>query len=95
MNAFLRSLSHWSIGEKLQLVKDLWDDIADEKKLPTSAAARAEVMRRAQLRECHRGQGKTLDRQVPYSLHFRIEVQRIRVLACIHHSRHPQRWPEA
>lgn len=31
----------------------------------------------------------------PYSLHFRIEHQTVRVLACIHHSRDPQRWLEA
>lgn len=31
----------------------------------------------------------------PYSLHFRIEDDCVRVLACIHHSRDPQRWPGA
>jgi toxin ParE1/3/4 len=31
----------------------------------------------------------------PYSLHFRIEEQRVRVLACVHHRRDPQSWPGA
>lgn len=31
----------------------------------------------------------------PYSLHFRVEGQHVRVLACIHHRRDPKRWPQA
>jgi hypothetical protein len=31
----------------------------------------------------------------PYSLHFRIEDECVRVLACIHQSRDPKRWPGA
>ena len=31
----------------------------------------------------------------PYSLHFRVEGECVRVFACIHHSRDPQSWPGA
>jgi len=29
----------------------------------------------------------------PYSFHFRIEDQCVRVIACVHQSRNPKRWP--
>ena len=61
MNAVLKSLSHLSVEEKLQLVEDLWDEIADEKKLPSSAAAQTEVLRRVAWRDSHPGPGKPLD----------------------------------
>lgn len=31
----------------------------------------------------------------PYALHFRLETDCVRVLACVHHRRDPQRWPGA
>ncbi len=62
MNAILKSLDHLSVEEKLQLVEDLWDDIAEQKNpVPVSQATRAEVMRRAAWRDAHPGHGKTLD----------------------------------
>ena len=62
MNAILKSLDYLSVEEKLQLVEDLWDDIAEQKNpLPVTLASRAEVMRRAAWRDAHRGPGKTLD----------------------------------
>lgn len=61
MNAILKTLSHLSVEEKLQLVEDLWDDIAEEKKRPTSDAARAEVLRRAAWRDANPGPGKSLE----------------------------------
>lgn len=62
MNAVLKSLSHLSVEEKLQLVEDLWDDIAAEKKKDAvSKATRAEVLRRAAWRDKHPGPGKSLD----------------------------------
>lgn len=64
MNAILKSLAHLSAEEKLQLVEDLWDDIADEKKPHSSQAARDEVLRRAAWRDSHPGDGKTLDQIV-------------------------------
>ena len=61
MNAVLKSLNHLSVEEKLQLVEDLWDDIAEQKAIPVSAATQAEVMRRAAWRDANPGRGKTLD----------------------------------
>ena len=62
MNAILKSLEHLSVEEKLQLVEDLWDDIAEQKNpLSVTLASRAEVMRRAAWRDAHPGPGKTLD----------------------------------
>jgi len=62
MNAILKSLNHLSVEEKLQLVEDLWDDIAEQKHpLPVSQATRTEVLRRAAWRDAHPGPGKTLD----------------------------------
>lgn len=62
MNAILKSLDHLTVEEKLQLVEDLWDEIAEQKPpVPVSQATRAEVMRRAAWRDAHPGHGKTLD----------------------------------
>jgi putative addiction module component (TIGR02574 family) len=61
MNAVLKSLSHLSVEEKLQLVEDLWDDIAEHEKGATSDAARAEVLRRAAWRDANPGAGRSLD----------------------------------
>lgn len=61
MNANLKSLAHLSVEEKLQLVEDLWDDIAEQKKPHSSEAARTEVLRRGAWRDAHPGPGKSLD----------------------------------
>ncbi|MFM9901861.1 MAG: addiction module protein [Polaromonas sp.] len=62
MNAVLKSLEHLSVDEKLQLVEDLWDEIAEQKKpLPTSHATQTEVLKRAAWRDANPGHGKTLD----------------------------------
>lgn len=62
MNAVLKSLEHLTVEEKLQLVEDLWDDIAEQKKpIPISQATQAEVMKRAAWRDANPGRGKTLD----------------------------------
>lgn len=62
MNAVLKSLDYLSTQEKLQLVEDLWDDIAQQKDaLPITQAARDEVTRRAIWRDAHPGPGKSLD----------------------------------
>jgi putative addiction module component (TIGR02574 family) len=61
MNAVLKSLNHLSVEEKLQLVEDLWDDIAAQKAIPISQATQTEVMKRAAWRDANPGHGKTLD----------------------------------
>ena len=61
MNAVLKSLNHLSVEEKLQLVEDLWDDIAEQKAIPVSQATQIEVMKRAAWRDANPGHGKTLD----------------------------------
>ncbi|WP_372827709.1 addiction module protein [Polaromonas sp.] len=62
MNAILKSLDHLSVEEKLQLVEDLWDDIAEQKSpVPATPFTRAEVLRRVAWRDAHPGPGKTLD----------------------------------
>lgn len=61
MNAVLKSLNHLSVEEKLQLVEDMWDDIAEQKAIPVSQATQIEVMKRAAWRDANSGHGKTLD----------------------------------
>ena len=61
MNAVLKSLNHLSVEEKLQLVEDLWDDIAEQKAIPVSQATQTEVMKRAACKDANPGHGKTLD----------------------------------
>ncbi|MGB4117017.1 MAG: addiction module protein [Polaromonas sp.] len=61
MNAVLKTLNHLSVEEKLQLVEDLWDDIAEQKAIPVSQATQTEVMKRAAWRDANPGHGKTLD----------------------------------
>ena len=61
MNAVLKSLNHLSVEEKLQLVEDLWDDIAEQKAIPVSQVTQIEVMKRAAWRDANPGHGKTLD----------------------------------
>ena len=61
MNAVLKSLNHLSVEEKLQLVEDLWDDIAEQKTIPVSEATQLEVLKRASWRDANPGLGKTLD----------------------------------
>ena len=61
MNAVLKSLNHLSVEEKLQLVEDLWDDIAEQKAIPVSQATQIEVMKRAAWRDAYPEHGKTLD----------------------------------
>ncbi|RYH20130.1 MAG: addiction module protein, partial [Alcaligenaceae bacterium] len=61
MNANLKTLAHLSVEEKLQLVEDLWDDIAEQKKPRSSDETRREVLRRIAWRDTHPGPGKSLD----------------------------------
>ena len=64
MNAVLKTLNHLSVEEKLQLVEDLWDDIAEQKAIPVSQATQTEVMKRAAWRDANPGHGKTLDQLI-------------------------------
>ena len=60
MNAVLKSLSHLSVEEKLQLVEDLWDDIDNTLMPPMSDALKLELDRRAAWSDANPGSGGSL-----------------------------------
>jgi len=71
MNAILKDLVTLGVHEKLQLVEDLWDSIANESLPPMSDAVYEELCRRAAWANAHPGQGKSLE-QIAGSLGVRL-----------------------
>ena len=61
MNAVLKSLEHLGPHEKLQLVEDLWDSIAQEMVPVMSDELHAELQRRAAWADANPGQETTLE----------------------------------
>lgn len=61
MNAILKDLTALSVHERLQLVEDLWDSIAEESLPPISDEVHEELRRRAAWADAHPGQGKSLE----------------------------------
>ena len=62
MHELMKQLLPLSTLEKLQLVEDLWDDIAAAKSpLPLSAETRMELDRRIAAHRADPGEGSTLD----------------------------------
>jgi putative addiction module component (TIGR02574 family) len=61
VNAVLKNLEHLGPHEKLQLVEDLWDTIAQEMVPVMSDELHAELQRRAAWADAHPGHELTLD----------------------------------
>ena len=61
MNAILKDLTSLSVHERLQLVEDLWDSIAEDSLPPISDEVYEEVCRRAAWADAHPGHGKSLE----------------------------------
>lgn len=61
MNAILKDLTAPGVHERLQLVEDLWDSIAEESLPPISDDAYEEMRRRAAWADAHPGAGKSLE----------------------------------
>ena len=61
MNAILKSLEHLGPHEKLQLVEDLWDSIAQEMIPMADEELHAELERRAAWSDAHPGQEITME----------------------------------
>ena len=63
MSALPQAISQYTLHEKIQLVEDIWDNIAEEAAAvhATSAAAQAEIMRRVAWSEANPGHGSTLE----------------------------------
>lgn len=60
MKSALQSIEHLGRFERLQLVEDLWDEFASEATPETRPAVLDELERRAQWRDMHPDQGKSL-----------------------------------
>ncbi len=61
MSALPKEIQQLGVHEKLQLVEDLWDDIAAESMPPISDAVLEELERRSAWAKAHPGTGRTLE----------------------------------
>ena len=63
MSALPQAISQYTLHEKIQLVEDIWDNIAEEAAAvrATSAAAQFEIMRRVAWSEANPSHGSTLE----------------------------------
>jgi putative addiction module component (TIGR02574 family) len=63
MSALPQAIAEYTLHEKIQLVEDIWDNIAVEAAATraTSEAAQAEIMRRVAWSEAHPGHGSSLE----------------------------------
>lgn len=71
MNTPAEQLDHLGKFERLQLVEDLWDRFAAESQPEPESAVLDELEQRAQWRDTHPGQGKTLG-QIAQALGVRL-----------------------
>ena len=60
MNAILKDIEALGVHEKLQLVEDLWDSIAEDLMPPMSDAVKEELDRRAAWADANPGTATTL-----------------------------------
>ncbi len=63
MSALPQAIAQYTLHEKIQLVEDIWDNIAEEAATAraTSEAAQAEIMRRVAWSEANPGHGNSLE----------------------------------
>jgi putative addiction module component (TIGR02574 family) len=63
MSALPQAIAEFTLHEKIQLVEDIWDNIAQEAAASraTSEAAQAEIMRRVAWSEANPGRGSSLE----------------------------------
>jgi putative addiction module component (TIGR02574 family) len=63
MSALPQAIAGYTLHEKIQLVEDIWDNIAQEAAAAqaTSEAARSEILRRIAWSEANPGHGSSLD----------------------------------
>ncbi len=63
MSALPQAIAQYTLHEKIQLVEDIWDNIAQEaaSARATSAAAQAEIMRRVAWSDANPGHGSSLE----------------------------------
>jgi putative addiction module component (TIGR02574 family) len=63
MSALPQAIAQYTLHEKIQLVEDIWDNIAREAAAAqaTSEAARAEIMRRIAWSDANPERGSSLD----------------------------------
>jgi putative addiction module component (TIGR02574 family) len=63
MSALPQAIAQYTLHEKIQLVEDIWDNIAEEAAATraTSAAGQAEIMRRVAWSEANPGHGSSLE----------------------------------
>ena len=61
MNAILKDLTALSVHERLQLVEDLRDSIAEESLPPISDDTYEKLRRRAAWADAHPGEGRSLE----------------------------------
>ncbi len=63
MSALPQAIAQYTLHEKIQLVEDIWDNIAHEAATArtTSEAAQAEIMRRVAWSEANPGHGSSLE----------------------------------
>lgn len=63
MSALPQAIAQYTLHEKIQLVEDIWDNIAQEaaSARATSAAAQAEIMRRVAWSDANPGHGGSLE----------------------------------
>jgi len=71
MNALSKDIAGLGVHEKLQLVEDLWDSIAEEAMPPMSDEIYDELCRRAAWADAHPGQGQSLE-QIAHGLGVRL-----------------------
>ena len=71
MKTALQPVAHLGKFERLQLVKDLWDEFANESGPETRSEVLSQLERRAAWRDSHPNQGKSLS-QVAQSLGVRL-----------------------
>ncbi|MFC5609150.1 addiction module protein [Variovorax soli] len=71
MNALLKDIAELGVHEKLQLVEDLWDSIAEDAMPPMSNEVYEELCRRAAWADANPGQGQSLE-QIAESLGVRL-----------------------
>ena len=61
MSALLKEIASLGTHEKLQLVEDLWDSIAEDAMPPMSDEVYEELCRRAAWADAHPSQGQSLE----------------------------------
>ena len=63
MSALPQAIAQYTLHEKIQLVEDIWDNIAEQASTAraTSEAAQAEIMRRVAWSEANPGHGSSLE----------------------------------